>query len=714
MTPVSSSTEFEQFFTDAESNPAPEPVEDEPAFDSEAVKTAKLLACDIIGEWPEDQPFHARWFVDEQPVLAASRSVVLDLVYEEYCRKLESNTPVDHATIAAEFPGLERTILALLDTHDKAAAHPDLLPIADRVDWPEAGEPFLHFDLLAELGRGLYSRVFLAEEIPIGRRRVVVKICLQGDHEADVLGRLQHPHIGQIHAVHVDPDSECAAICMPFVTTVTLAEQIDAHFDRCSPDPKSPTDSSPTNSTEKSPQRPLEVESVVRIGSQVAEALAYSHEQGVVHGDVKPSNVLISDDGAKLIDFNLSIRDAAMQRCLGGTLPYMPPEQLAMIHDGFRDPEFQPAGDVYSLGATLFESLTGRLPFGPHKPTPDGGYWTLIDELRTRQRSASPSVRKGAPHVPVALADVVERCLSPEPASRPAAKELATALQEMLPNPEPQQPAARRRATISAVVVAALLAIAGLGYPIFEPANEIERSPAVALEQAAERIDAGDYAEAARLLSAASDAPGASNDAGILAAIGYERARIAGNAERSETKFAEGEAAIRLFQQALKMKHPQERLLLQNIGFCRRIVGRHRKRDDRKVPAEVAELTRDAVYARIVDDASVIGRRQSLDLSVVEFAVQKWPDDRQIQAIAMRCYAHESAIADTDVKRRALEHRSFEHGWLALDKFGRADPGIGTIRHWSKSIELNPEFQEMTRTDRRRIVLQAPSGASVD
>src|SRR5262249_15310747 len=104
------------------------------------------------------------------------------------------------------------------------------------------------------------------------------------------------------------------------------------------------------------------VETCLRIARQVAEALDHAHERGVVHRDVKPSNVMLTHDGrAHLFDFGLSsAREAARitkSGALLGSLPFLPPERRRGAAEPGR------AGDVWSLGVTLYELLTLELPF---------------------------------------------------------------------------------------------------------------------------------------------------------------------------------------------------------------------------------------------------------------------------------------------------------------------------------------------------------------
>src|SRR5439155_9925527 len=108
------------------------------------------------------------------------------------------------------------------------------------------------------------------------------------------------------------------------------------------------------------------VDAILWIVGRLAEGLAHAHDRGILHRDLKPANVLLTDDGQPmLLDFNLSedckLRGHAAAARVGGTLPYMSPEQLAAFSDRGRVVDAR--SDLYSLGLILYELLAGRSPF---------------------------------------------------------------------------------------------------------------------------------------------------------------------------------------------------------------------------------------------------------------------------------------------------------------------------------------------------------------
>jgi len=164
----------------------------------------------------------------------------------------------------------------------------------------------------------------------------------------------------------------------------------------------------------------------VEIAAQVLDALAHAHRAGIVHRDVKPSNILLEHaDGvaARLLDFGLAQFDGAdTLTAVGdvpGTLAYIAPERLA-------GEEASPASDVWAVGVVLWEALAVRHPF-----------WGMpLQQVAVAIERGAPSLASERPDLPRRLLGAVDRALSPHPAARPHASELAAELRRAFRKPE--------------------------------------------------------------------------------------------------------------------------------------------------------------------------------------------------------------------------------------------------------------------------------------
>ena len=264
------------------------------------------------------------------------------------------------------------------------------------------------YRLERELGGGGMSRVYLAEELALGRQ-VVIKV-LPPDlaaainverfrREIQLAARLQHPHVVPLLAA--GQAGELLYYTMPFIEGESLRSQL-------------------------SRQGELPVTEAVRYLRDVVDALAYAHEQGVLHRDIKPDNVMLSRHHALVTDFGVAkaLSEAADQAGASGftsagvamgTPAYMAPEQAAA------DPTIDHRADIYSVGAMAYEMLTGHPPFSGRTP----------QQLLAAHVSRAPEpVNTVRATVPADLAAIVMRCLEKRPADRwQSAEDLLRALE---------------------------------------------------------------------------------------------------------------------------------------------------------------------------------------------------------------------------------------------------------------------------------------------
>lgn len=291
---------------------------------------------------------------------------------------------------------------------------------------PSPALPLGDFRIVREIGRGGMGIVYEAEQLSLGRR-VALKVlpyvaALDPKHlqrfknEAQAAALLHHPHIVPVYAV--GSESGYYFYAMQFIDGWSLASLIGDLRAR-------PTESAhPTVSemlTERSSGGRQFYRRIARLGAQAAEALEHAHQMGVVHRDVKPSNLLLDEKGNLWVtDFGLARlqSDVRLTRTgeLIGTARYMSPEQ-ALGRSNLVDHR----ADVYALGATLYELLALRPLFDSSDR----------QELLRQIAVMDPRpLRQVAPNVPAELETIIQKALAKEPAERYAsAAELAADLQ---------------------------------------------------------------------------------------------------------------------------------------------------------------------------------------------------------------------------------------------------------------------------------------------
>jgi serine/threonine protein kinase/tetratricopeptide (TPR) repeat protein len=310
--------------------------------------------------------------------------------------------------------------------------------------FPQVGEELFGFRLQKELGRGSFARVFLAHQTELAGRPVVVKVSDLRGSEPQTLAQLQHTHIVPIYSLDEDSDAGVRAVCMPYFGGASLAKVLERLYqDNARPRTghdllKALAEAAPAverseprgdESGTLRPQVPPPwkdlsyVEAVIWITARLAEALAHATERGVLHRDVKPSNVLIAADGQPmLLDFNVALNlhgeDAAATRILGGTVAYMAPEHLRALTSRLpnRYQQVDHRSDVYSLGMVLYEMLVGSSPFenqGSYSPV-----MPIIVAMAHERGRQVPSARAKRPDLPWGVESIVRKGLAPDPAQR--------------------------------------------------------------------------------------------------------------------------------------------------------------------------------------------------------------------------------------------------------------------------------------------------------
>ncbi|HEY8553384.1 MAG TPA: serine/threonine-protein kinase [Burkholderiales bacterium] len=262
--------------------------------------------------------------------------------------------------------------------------------ILDGAEKPTLGR----YRIEREIGRGAMGVVYLGVDPKINRRVAIKTLALSEEfeakelesvrerffREAETAGRLHHPSIVTIYDVGEDHD--LAYIAMEYLE----GKGLDAYID---------------------PDKPLPFDRILDIAIKVADALAYAHRQDVVHRDIKPHNIIYHEPSGsvKVMDFGIARLTASSRTKTGlvlGTPAYMSPEQISGKRVDGRS-------DLYSLGVTIFEMVTGDTPF-------DGdSFAALMHQITT---TPAPDLRKLRPETPASLAAIVKRLLQKQVTKR--------------------------------------------------------------------------------------------------------------------------------------------------------------------------------------------------------------------------------------------------------------------------------------------------------
>lgn len=411
------------------------------------------LAARIKAAWRAGTTPDATEALKDNPTLAQNRSVVIDLAYEEFLIRECAGAAPDPARFARNFPDFQASVQDLLEAHCKLVAQPELLepPLGD---WPEVGSTFEGLELRAELGRGAFGRAYLAHDPAIGRLRAV-KLAPGGAAEAKLIGGLAHPNV--IDVLWARTVNRRTAVCMPFVGAATLADAIAATAARTAPTVQMILDAAQARIAEQRPDSRSEpivfandsfLVGACAIGARIADAVAYLHGRGVVHGDIKPTNVVLEPGGSpQVIDFNLAAGEEPAT-AIRGTPAYMAPELLEATLAGRSAAGLDgPKADLFSLGVTLVEFLTGRHPF---RSRSDG----TLAALAAAIHAGPPALPRS---IPSPIARLLGSCLAVDPADRPAsARELTAALDRYVQRERTRGALRKRR-----VLVLGILALLG-------------------------------------------------------------------------------------------------------------------------------------------------------------------------------------------------------------------------------------------------------------
>jgi eukaryotic-like serine/threonine-protein kinase len=245
------------------------------------------------------------------------------------------------------------------------------------------GQTLGKYKILAPLGSGGFGTVYLAQDTWIDKRVAIKVPHRQGLdfgellREPRLLASVSHPNIVSITTA--EKQDNVFFIVMEYVQGETLENLIAAHG-------------------------PLDVTRTLDFTCQICNAVEHAHRQGVIHRDLRPANVLVSEnDMLKVADFGTSryLEIAAHGTTVIGSPPYMAPEQFhgkAVF-----------ASDLYSLGVTMYQMLTGVLPYDTPAPAD-------LDKLMSGELVSPPRLKN--PTIPKSISDIVMRAMAPDVGAR--------------------------------------------------------------------------------------------------------------------------------------------------------------------------------------------------------------------------------------------------------------------------------------------------------
>ena len=306
---------------------------------------------------------------------------------------------------------------------------------------------FGRYEIVAPIGRGGMGEVWAARDTeldrPVAFKFLAPEISFGGEQlltqEARAASALNHPNIVTVHEVIHHEDNS--------IIVMELVEG-DALRAMCG--------------------TPQPWDRVIRIGEQIARALAAAHDADLIHRDIKPENILLRKDGyIKVVDFGLAGRVAVGSIPPGsgpvaGTPRYMSPEQA-------RGDSLSAASDVFSFGLVLYELLTRQHAFPGDSPM------DTVEAILTREPPPPSSLNAA---IPAALDRLILIMLAKDPAARPTAREIERILGEAALKSAASGESELRYRRLWLALVISLVALSAIAWFVFRRGNPPERSPA--------------------------------------------------------------------------------------------------------------------------------------------------------------------------------------------------------------------------------------------
>ena len=398
------------------------------------IAIVELVKVDLELQWKSGARKDLAEYCEQYADLGSLATIPPDLVYEAYLVADRYGDDVCLAEFCEAFPQQRTAVLAL--AHRTVVQSTAMTRQKPRGEW-QVGTRVGDFLLLANLGEGAFGKVFLARQISLGRQ-IALKVTANIGSEAHTMATLEHDNIVQVFSEVILPEVNSRLLCMQYVPGTTLGKIIRQLSLRSGEAPETgerflevvdelsavPAAFQAAGFKERQLLTESDwIETATILGSRLAGALAYAHERGILHRDIKPDNILVSQYGRPLlVDFNLAIDSHQFvgvgTGLFGGSLRYMAPEHLEAMNPVHpTSPEaVDERSDVYSLGVVLYELLNLQRPF--REPVAGRNQVEVLAELAAERHEPLPAPSPDRDEATDVLDGVIRRCLEPDPNAR--------------------------------------------------------------------------------------------------------------------------------------------------------------------------------------------------------------------------------------------------------------------------------------------------------